>query len=241
MQKWIRSSRRFIYFITATIYHIAGFALRTISGTPKKYAAFRLRKNWLAHVPDAMGIQMKLEGEPYRGTCLYVANHISYVDPVAILMHIDANIVAKKEVSRWPLIGLGGAIIGTIYVNREEKSSRQKAADSVKNALQSGTSILVFPEGTTSAGPNTLPFRPRSFEAALLAGVPVQPIAIRYDHPRVAFIGSDLLVPHFFRTFSLKRITGRVFFGPILEGENACGEARDWIDSVQSPAVLSPV
>lgn len=241
MRKWIRSTWRFIYFITSTILHIAGFALRTISGTPKISAATRLREKWLDHVPSAMGIHMKVEGEPYQGTCLYVANHISYVDPVAILTHVDANIVAKSEVSSWPLIGLAGYIIGTIYVNREEKSSRQRAADSVRSALQAGTSILVFPEGTTSAGPKTLPFRPRSFEAAFLAGVPVQPIAIKYDDPGVAFIGNDLFLPHFFRMFGMNKISGRVFFGPILEGENACTEARNWIDSVQSSTILSPV
>jgi lyso-ornithine lipid O-acyltransferase len=230
MREWFRALWRFFYFITSTIIHIAGFAIRIMSGMHKKKAAAVLKRKWLSHVPAAMGIQIKVEGVPYLETCLYVANHISYIDPISILMFVEAHIVAKSEISKWPVIGLGGHIIGTIYVRRSEKSSRLKAAAEVTEALKNGSSILVFPEGTTSAGPQTLPFRPRSFEAASLAGVPVQPIAIKYDDVNVAFVGNHTFIPHFFRLFKSKKIQGHVIFGPLFEGKNTCDDARKWID-----------
>jgi len=234
MQGWFRSVFRFFYFAFTTSFGIVGFAWAVMWGTPKEIAGKRFRANWLARIPPRLGLRMKVEGTPNPGPCLYVANHISYIDPVVVLMHVDANVVAKAEILRWPLVGYGAYLVGTIFVKREEKSSRLEAANTISETLHNGKSILVFPEGTTSAGPTTIPFRPRTFEAAFLAEVPVQPIAIIYDSPEVAYIGDDTFLPHFFRLFKMKHIDGRVTFGPMLYGENTCVEAREWIDAEQS-------
>lgn len=220
---------RFFYFAFATLIHIIGFIIMILFGMPKKKAGARLRRRWLSHVPGMMGLKIQMEGIPCKETCLYVANHIGYIDPFVILVHVEANVVAKAEILKWPLVGLGGYMAGTIFVNREDKSSRLETVVAVQRALEEGTSILIFPEGTTSAGPGTLPFRPRSFQAAFLAGVPVQPIAIMYDSPLVAFIGNHTFLPHFFRLFRLKYITGRVIFGPLLKGEDTCESSRLWL------------
>jgi len=230
MQGWIRSVWRFFYFAFATTFGIAGFLWAILWGMPKNVAGPRFRRKWLSHVPGRLGLHMEVAGVPYTGTCLYVGNHITYIDPVVVLMHVDANVVAKAEISRWPLVGLGAYIVGTIFVKREEKSSREEAAKAIREALENGISILVYPEGTTSAGPGTLPFRPRSFDAAFLAGVPVQPIAVKYDSPSVAYIGEDTFLPHFFRLFTMKEVHGKVVFGPPMLGEDTCERARQWID-----------
>lgn len=241
MQGWFRSVFRFFYFAFTTCFGIAGFAWAAIWGTPKEIAGKRFRSNWLSRIPHRLGLRMTVEGTPYKGTCLYVGNHITYIDPVVVLMHVDANVVAKAEILKWPLVGYAAYLGGTIFVKREEKTSRMIAANTISEALHNGISILVFPEGTTSAGPGTLPFRPRTFEAAFLAEVPVQPIAIIYDDPRVAYIGDDTFLPHFFRLFRMKYIFGRVAFGPLLSGENTCEEARQWIEGQQMKHVIKPV
>ncbi len=238
MQGWIRVIWRFFYFVMATIIHIAGFILMIILGKPKKQAGARLRRRWLSHVPAMMGMRMRMEGEPFKRPCLYIANHIGYIDPFAILVHVEANVVAKAEILKWPLVGLGGYMAGTIFVNRDNKSSRHETVAAIRSALEEGTSILIFPEGTTSDGNVTLPFRPRSFEAAYQAGVPVQPIALMYDSPLVAFIGNHTFIPHFFRLFRSRYITGRIVFGPVIERADACDHSRQWIDQVLSHHTL---
>lgn len=201
-------------------------------GIPREEAGFKVRRWWLKRMPPKLGLFMDVEGTPYQGTALYVGNHLAYLDPVVVMMEVEAKVVAKAEVRKWPLVGLGASIIGTIFVQRDIKASREEAAKAIRDALLSGESILVFPEGTTHAGPGTLPFRPRSFLAAHMAGVPVQPIAIFYDDPRVPYIGNHTFIPHFFNLFRLKRIHGRVVFGPLLYGENTCEESRQWINDV---------
>lgn len=240
MRGFSRSVFRFFYFAFTTFFGIVRFAWTIMWGMEREAAGKRFRTRWLTKIPRRLGLRMTVEGVPFEGPGLYVANHISYIDPVVALMHVDANVVAKAEILRWPLVGYGANLVGTIFVRREEKSSRQEAANTISDTLHNGKSILVFPEGTTSAGPGTLPFRPRTFEAASIAGVPVQPIAIIYDDPQVAFVGDATFLPHFFHLFKMKYIFGRVAFGPLLYGENTCNEAREWIEEQQAKYVLKP-
>lgn len=46
--------------------------------------------------------------------------------------------------------------------------------------LRSGKPVGVFPEGRTRGGTEVGPFHARIFQAAVEAGVPVQPVALRY-------------------------------------------------------------
>ena len=233
MQGWLRVWWRFFYFIYATSKAIVRFVWLVAIGTDKKAAGMKVRRYWLNRIPQVMGLRLKTEGQPYAGPGLIVCNHISYIDPIAVLRHIEAQVVAKAEVKDWPLIGFGAHLVGTIFVKREEKTSRQETAGTIRTALDNKEAILVFPEGTTTAGPGTLPFKPRSFQAAYDAGVPVQPIAIFYDSPLVAYIGDDTFLPHFFRVFRMKHITGRLAFGPVLSGPDMAEQAYDWINRVQ--------
>ena len=230
MLRWIRSVGRFLYFVLSTVAGLIWFLWRILWGTPKEVAGADVRKWWLSHIPKRIGIRMTCIGEPYQGPCLYVGNHTAYIDPVMVLMFVNAYVVAKAEVRKWPLVGLGASVIGTIFVQRDNKTSRLQTVQAIRDALKNGQSILVFPEGTTFEGPGTLPFRPRSFEAAEQAGVPVQPITIIFDDPLVPYVGDHTFIPHFFRLFTLKEIHGTVHFGPLLYGENTCARAQAWIN-----------
>lgn len=235
MPESLRAAWRFFYFACATSIHIIGFFLFITVGKSKQEAGARLRRRWLSHVPAAMGFEVRVSGTPLQGPCLYVANHIGYIDPFLLLMNVDGSIVAKAEVFRWPVIGYAGHLVGTIFVNRNEKESRQKTLLTIRSALESGKSIIVFPEGTTTDGKHTLPFRPRSFEAAQQAGVPVQPVAISYADPAVPFIGTHTFIPHFFRLFRSKKILCNIAFGPELKGNNTAEASREWIEQMISP------
>jgi 1-acyl-sn-glycerol-3-phosphate acyltransferase len=232
-----RAFRRFLFFAWVTTWCIFSFLFQILVGHSRKEVGLRIRRQWLNRIPPAMGVRFTVEGIPYQGACLFVANHISYIDPIAVLMHVDAHVVAKMEIKRWPLVGLGAHLVGTIFVNREEKSSRRQTADTIQRVLEEGESILIFPEGTTSAGPGTLPFRTRSFAAAFAAGVPVQPVAIYYNTPKAAFIGEHTFLSHFFNLFGEKNLYGRVAFGPLLRDSDSAEQARHWIEQAQQPFI----
>jgi 1-acyl-sn-glycerol-3-phosphate acyltransferase len=64
-------------------------------------------------------------------------------------------------------------------VERSDLSQRLASADLIAGTLSAGLSVLVFPEGTFFRPPGILPFRLGAFRAAVDAGRPVLPIALR--------------------------------------------------------------
>ncbi|MQK22014.1 hypothetical protein EI013_26980, partial [Escherichia coli] len=60
-----------------------------------------------------------------------ISNHVSYLD---ILYHMSSSFpsfVAKKSVSKLPLVGLISKCLGCVYVQRESKSSESKGVSAV--------------------------------------------------------------------------------------------------------------
>ena len=163
----------------------------------------------------ALGIRVVHSGPvPFRGPVLLVANHRSYVDPVALLAALPCCLVAKSEVARWPLIGLGSRLAGSVFVRRDDRRSRAAARATVAECLRAGTTVAAFPEGTTTAGPGLLPFRRGLFESAAAAGTQVVPVAITYDDRDDAWIGDDTFLSHFAWVFAKRETVVRVEFGP---------------------------
>ena len=136
----------------------------------------------------------------HQGPCVYVINHKSYLDVVIIASIVNPKIkyLGKAEVFKWPLFGLIAKHSGQIPVQREDKTSRQRGYDLMKEAVSNGFSIILFPEGgwknkgdSTSPNPYGLkgsqllhPFRNGAFRLALETKVPVVPIALFNAHER---------------------------------------------------------
>jgi 1-acyl-sn-glycerol-3-phosphate acyltransferase len=130
----------------------------------------------------------------HSGPCVYVVNHKSYLDVVIIASIVKPQIkyLGKAEVFKWPLFGLIAKHSGQIPVQREDKLSRQRGYDLMKEAIFDDFSIILFPEGGwknkedhTSSNPYNLKanqllhqFRNGAFRLALETKVPVVPIAL---------------------------------------------------------------
>src|SRR5690606_40299830 len=89
-----------IFFASYTTLLIVRYFGWRAGGCTAVEAGRRVRRTWLRVIPSRMGLELQQEGEPFQGTCLYVGNHISYMDPVLILMFVDAHVVAKAEVAK---------------------------------------------------------------------------------------------------------------------------------------------
>jgi 1-acyl-sn-glycerol-3-phosphate acyltransferase len=162
-----------------------------------------LELSWLAENLCALhGLRAQLRGTLPRGPCVLVANHLSYFDPVVLAAHTPLTAIAKTDVAAWPLVGDALRRLGTTFVDREDAMSGALALRRALRSLQSGVSVLVFPEGTTTRGDQVLPFRRGIFGAARRAGVPVIPVALRYDRPEVAWVGDDSFLPHYVRAMA---------------------------------------
>ena len=111
-------------------------------------------------------------------------NHLGYLDVIGLAVASGALFVSKADVQRWPL--LGRLFHGTEHmtIDRASRMGLRDARARVGAKLRAGARVVVFPEGTSSAGDAVLPFKPGLFQAALDAGVPVIPVSLRYHAGR---------------------------------------------------------
>ena len=111
---------------------------------------------------------------------LIVANHVSWLDILAINAVRPVRFVSKADVRHWPLLGWLVACGGTLFIERERKRDALRVVHQVAQALREGEVIAVFPEGTTSDGQGVLPFHANLLQAAIATEAPVQPLVLCY-------------------------------------------------------------
>jgi len=206
--------------------------LEMFSG-PDKKRRDRLKVAWAIRICKALGIEILKRGEFPQTKVCYAPNHRSYIDVVLMVAQAPVSYLGKAEVKKWPLIGTGAKLVDTIWVNRDNKESRQKSRDEIAEKMKLGTLICVHPEGTTRRAPEMAEFRPGIFVMAARAGIPVIPVAIEYENADDAWVGEDTFVPHFLKTFGRKKIRVHLSAGPPVSGEDPkqmMEETRDWIE-----------
>ncbi|WP_432050469.1 lysophospholipid acyltransferase family protein [Verrucosispora sp. NA02020] len=178
-----------------------------------------LTSAWARATARACGVRLRVRGRLPRRRVLLVANHVSWWDVPALLAVAPARLVAKREVGRWPLVGLLARAAGTVFVDRTRPRRLPATVDRVAATLRAGRSVAVFPEGTTWCGtraacrPRT-GFRPAMFQAAIDAGAPVVPLRIGYrlgtTGPATtapAFLGAESLLRSVCRVLALRELT----------------------------------
>ena len=154
---------------------------------------------WSAQLLTVLGIRVLAGGKPRSGAVLFVANHISWLDILAINAVHPARFVSKADVRHWPVMGWMVACGGTLFIERERKRDALRVVHQVAEALKAGETVAVFPEGTTADGHALLPFHANLLQAAIATEVPVQPIALRYSDKRhaissaAAYVGDTTL------------------------------------------------
>lgn len=123
-------------------------------------------------------LSVRTNGAPDPSASALVANHVSYLDILALFALVPApSFVAKRSLAAVPVLGLLARSLGCVFVDRESGGG---AAALVRDRCTTPPSrrpaLLLFPEGTTTNGAFLLPFR----RGAFLAGLPVQPVLLQY-------------------------------------------------------------
>lgn len=150
---------------------------------------------------------------------LVVANHISFLDVLAVAAVSPARFVAKAEVLSMrpgPVLRCFGVLAHRRGVLRELRPLVARVAA----ILDRGRPVVVFPEGTTWCGIASGRFRPAFFQAAVDAGVPVLPIRLSYQrdgHPVTSpgYLGDDDLGDTLRRVLRARGLTVSVTVHPL--------------------------
>lgn len=156
---------------------------------------------WSILMVRTFGMRVRRFGTPLPGAALFVANHVSWIDITLLHSQRVVGFVAKSEIERWPLIGWLASRGGTIFHHRGNNESLHGVMHQMLLRLQNGSAVGVFPEGRTCNGQAINVFHARIFQPAVLAGVPAQPVALKYGahgsaqtvvafRPRENFLGN---------------------------------------------------
>lgn len=120
-----------------------------------------------------------LDALPARGPAVIACNHPSLLDAVLVLSRLpDAVCIAKAEL--WDNPFLGGSVRLAGYIRNDAALALIRAAS---RALREGRQLVIFPEGTRSAGQGLGPFKPGFAAMAKMARVPVQSVFLSSNTP----------------------------------------------------------
>lgn len=217
--------------LRAVVHAIAGWLTITLLfprwGEQRRQATVQA---WAQRMLRILGIPLHVRGEvPVRGPVLLVANHLSWLDILVLHAARHCRFVSKADVKHWPLIGTLATGGGTLYIEREKRRDAMRVVHHMAESLKAGGIVAVFPEGTTGDGSALLPFHANLIQAAISAGAPVQPVALRYldrrtgrDSAGPLYLGDDTLVGSLWRT-----LAGRPFVAHVRYGEPQQAEGRD--------------
>jgi 1-acyl-sn-glycerol-3-phosphate acyltransferase len=161
---------------------------------------------WSLRMLQALGVRLVVQGSFRPGAKLLVANHISWLDIMAVhAVCPQARFVSKAEVHHWPLIGRLVGSAGTLYIERERPRDALRVMHHIAEALRAGDTVAVFPEGTTGDGQTLLPFHGNLLQAAIATATPIQPVALRFSDahhavsPSALFLGETTLAQSLWR------------------------------------------
>ena len=190
-------------------------------------------------------LRVRVVGVPVHDKpVLFVSNHVSWLDIVAIGSIQPVAFVAKSEVRKWPLVGITAEMQRTVFVERERRHHTGDAVSQMVARLAGGTPVVLFAEGTSSDGNRVLPFRSALLGAVEMAarngmrGLLIQPMAIgytasqgipmgRHGRPLAAWYGDLDFMPHIRALIEKTALDAVVSFGPPLPAD--AGLARKTI------------
>jgi 1-acyl-sn-glycerol-3-phosphate acyltransferase len=186
-------------------------------------ASLRTRIQWLRRVARLhakwLGMRVRVHG-PVPTSGLIVANHLGYLDIVGLANAGEFSFISKHEVAAWPVFGAYARKGGTIFVNREQRSSVADVVTQMREHVAAGVPIVFFPEGTSTGGNTVLPFRSSLFEPVVQLGCPIAACGLRYSLPggsvadEVAYWRDMSFGPHLFNLLRKTGLTLDVHFGP---------------------------
>jgi 1-acyl-sn-glycerol-3-phosphate acyltransferase len=200
--------------------------------------------DWARQMLGIVGIELVVRGvAPASGPVLLVANHISWLDILVMHAARYCRFVSKADIQGWPLVATLADGAGTLYIERESRRDAHRMVGLLADRLRAGDVIAVFPEGTTGDGVTLKPFHANMIQAAIEAGKPVQPVALRFVDaasgatsfaPR--YVDDDNIFRSIWNTLTAPPLLAVVTFG---EPQPAEGRTRrDWAQTLKKDIEL---
>lgn len=128
------------------------------------------------------GVRAQIIGVPLQRDVFFIANHISWLDILALAGASGTAFVAKAELADVPVVGWLARLNRTVFVKREHRLGVAAQINTLREVLADNWSVAVFPEGTVTDGHSLLPFKTSMLRVLEPPppGVMVQPVMLDY-------------------------------------------------------------
>lgn len=219
------------YLLRLILHLMAGLAtcavIFPIVAAPRRE---KLIRRWSQKLLRICGVKVRTRvpaGVDDAGPALIVSNHVSWLDIFVINARQPCRFVAKADIRDWPLVGWLCEKAGTVFIARGRQRDVRRIFQGLVASVRAGERVAFFPEGTTAAQGTVLPFHANLFEAAIDAGVPVHPYAVRYLdaadrlHPAAEFIGDMTFAQSVMEILRRRNLIAEVILLPPISTENA--------------------
>jgi len=217
---------RFGAFLAITFAMLPSYLLALAIGWKRHSLIARIYWRLIA---KALGFRVVVHGKAEtKGPTLFVANHASYLDIIVLGSQIPGCFVAKSEVAGWPGLGQLSRLAQTVFIDRS-RGATLKERDHVRQRLEGGEQLILFPEGTSNDGNAVLPFKSSLFAVAERPvgdrPLTVQPVSVAYSRldgmpmqrafrPFYAWYGDMTLAGHLYQVLGLGNVTIDVVYHP---------------------------
>lgn len=219
----IRSLWFTVGLVARTVWSTARLVLARLRGIPEGAGSIyeQVPRQWAHDLLRSARVEVQVRGRERVegiGTCVYCANHVSLIDPGALVDAVPGSVrfVAKRSLFRVPFFGTALRITGQIPVDRTNHDAAIDAFADAADLLRNGASAAIFVEGTRSRDGSLQPFKKGAFILAISLQVPCVPVYIA---------GTRALMPH--GGFVPRSGTVEVRFGEPMPTAGLTYEDRD--------------
>ena len=181
-----RALRYLLTLVAGTFAGTARLLAAVVRGEPSRPGSTydEVPRLWSGRLLDVAGIKVHVEGLAHLeglGPCIFVSNHISFVDVWALLATLPGSLrfVAKRELFRIPVFGTALRASGQIPIDRKDRRAAVGSFEVAGRLLGQGHSAVVFPEGTRSRDGTLQPLKKGAFVLAIATQRPVVPVVVR--------------------------------------------------------------
>ncbi len=139
---------------------------------------------WCRCFVRALGVTIRLHQHhraPLPKHYILIANHPSALEDIGIPSLFAVRSLAKIEVKDWFLVGKIATAAGTLFVQRENKASRQIAQAELIAAVNAGDNIALYPEGGCKGRRIAERFLYGAFSVSIATNTPIVPVFLHHE------------------------------------------------------------
>lgn len=219
LKRSIRVFARSLWLAGEVVLALIKFAvlIAAHAGTPDRTTRARWLQNVCRRALRIFHLDLRMTGTiPSSG--LLVCNHLSYLDIIVLGATAPCVFISKCEVRRWPVFGWFASLAGTLFLRRDKRSDVARMTQDMRRLLDTGTLVVLFPEGTTSDGREVLPFKSSLLEPVMQQSHGLSAGFIEYSlnegsvADEVCYWRDMTLAPHLLNLLGKRSLEARLSF-----------------------------